>query len=130
MATKRNDFRLMRHAVQDKGGKTLFMGLAVGMMVTGLALAGAGDIQKGKTFYRQSCGHCHGLNGKGDGEMGGYLHPPPANLASEQTQSKSDAELKEVIMNGRPGTAMVGFEGAIEEYQWNDLLAYLRSLKP
>lgn len=130
MATEKDDFRLMRHAVQEKCGKSLFMGLAVGMMMTGLAVAGAGDIQKGKTFYRQSCGHCHGLNGKGDGEMGGYLNPPPANLASEQTQSKSDAELKEVIMNGRPGTAMVGFEGAIEEDQWNNLLAYLRSLKP
>ena len=130
MATEQYDFRLIRRACQAMGGKTLFMGLAVGMMATGLALAGAGDIQKGQTFYRQSCGHCHGLNGKGDGEMGGYLNPPPANLASEQTQSKSDAELKEVIMNGRPGTAMVGFEGAIEEDQWDDLLAYLRSLKP
>lgn len=98
--------------------------------MAGFAVAEAADIEKGKALYRQSCGHCHGLDGKGDGEMGGYLNPPPANLASEQTQSQSDADLKAVIMNGRSGTAMVGFEGALDEAQFADLLAYLRSLKP
>ena len=126
----RDIFRCLRHASHEKGAGMLFVGLALGMMMGGPAVAGVGDIEKGKTFYRQSCGHCHGLNGKGDGEIGGYLNPPPANLTSEQTQSKSDDELKAVIMNGRTGTAMVGFEGAMEESQWQDLLAYLRSLKP
>ena len=98
--------------------------------MAGLAVAGTGNIEKGKTLYRQSCGHCHGLDGKGDGELGGYTNPPPANLTSQKTQSKSDAELKAVIMNGRPGTSMVGFKDAIVEEQFNDLFAYLRSLKP
>ena len=123
-------FSRMKHASNKKGGPTLFVGLVLGVMMAGLAVAGVGDIEKGKTLYRQSCGHCHGLDGKGDGEMGGYLNPPPANLASEKTQSKSDAELKDVIMKGRSGTAMEGFEGALEEDQFNDLFAYLRSLKP
>jgi mono/diheme cytochrome c family protein len=120
----------MKPTGHKKGVVTWFVGLVLGTMMAGLAVAGGGDIEKGKTFYRQSCGHCHGLNGKGDGEMGGYLNPPPANLAGEKTQSKSDTELKGVIMKGRSGTAMEGFEGALEEDQWNDLLAYLRSLKP
>lgn len=120
----------MKQVNHKKGGAMLFVGLALGILLAGLAVAGAGDIEKGKTLYRQSCGHCHGLDGKGDGELGGYLNPPPANLASEKTQSKPDAELKEVIMKGRSGTAMVGFEGAMKEDQLNDLFAYLRSLKP
>lgn len=115
---------------QKKEGFILLVGVAIGIMMAGLAVAEAADIEKGKTLYRQSCGHCHGLDGKGDGEMGGYLNPPPANLASEKTQSQSDADLKAVIMNGRSGTAMVGFEGALEEAQFADLLAFLRSLKP
>ena len=123
-------FHRMKSAEKKKCGVTLFVGFALGMMMAGLAVAGAGDMEKGKSFYRQSCGHCHGLEGKGDGEMGGSLNPRPANLASEKTQSKSDTELKEVILNGRSGTAMVGFEGALEEEQMNDLLAFLRSLKP
>lgn len=123
-------FRQMIHASTMKCRWILFVGLVLGMSMSGLAIAGGGDIEKGKTLYRQSCGHCHGLEGKGDGEMGGYLNPPPANLASEKTQAQSDADLKEVIMNGRSGTAMDGFEGALEEEQFADLLAYLRSLKP
>ena len=115
---------------QKKDGFILWVGVVIGIMMAGLAVVEAADIEKGKALYRQSCGHCHGLDGKGDGEVGGYLNPPPANLASEQTQSQSDADLKAVIMNGRSGTAMVGFEGALDEAQFADLLAYLRSLKP
>ncbi|GJL60125.1 MAG: hypothetical protein NPIRA03_29820 [Nitrospirales bacterium] len=114
---------------QKTNGFILWVGVVIGIMMAGLAVAEAADIEKGKALYRQSCGHCHGIEGKGDGEMGGYLNPPPANLASEQTQSQSDADLKAVIMNGRSGTAMVGFEGALDEAQFADLLAYLRSLK-
>jgi mono/diheme cytochrome c family protein len=88
-----------------------------------------GDNSKGKNLFRESCQHCHGLTGKGDGEMAKYLEPRPSNLAGQATQEKSDKELKDVILKGREGTAMVGFEGAIEKSQLIDLLAYLRSLK-
>ena len=115
---------------QKKDGFILWVGVVIGIMMAGLAVAEAADIEKGKALYRQSCGHCHGLDGKGDGEVGGYLNPPTANLASEQTQSQSDADLKAVIMNGRSGTAMVGFEGALEDTDLIDLIAYVRSLKP
>lgn len=97
--------------------------------VTAIA-AGNGDSEKGKDLFRESCRHCHGFAGKGDGEMADYLEPRPSNLASQPTQAKSDKELKDVILKGRAGTAMVGFEGAFEESQMIDLLAYLRSLKP
>ena len=92
--------------------------------------AGNADIQKGRAIYQESCQHCHGFAGKGDGEMASYLTPPPSNLASETTQAKSDKELQDVIKRGREGTAMAGMEGALEESQLIDLLAYLRSLKP
>jgi len=92
--------------------------------------AGNGDSEKGKDLFRESCRQCHGFAGKGDGEMADYLEPRPSNLASQTTQAKSDKELKDVILKGRAGTAMVGFEGAFEESQMTDLLVYLRSLKP
>jgi len=103
----------------------------LGVLWLGADIAfGNGDPEKGKDLFRESCQHCHGFNGKGDGEMASYLTPPPSNLASEATQAKSDKELKDVIMKGREGTAMAGLEGALEESQLSDLLAYLRSLKP
>ncbi len=95
----------------------------------GFAIA-SGDPEKGKDLFRESCQHCHGLTGKGDGEMASYLTPPPSNLGSEATQAKSDTELKTVIMKGREGTGMTGFEGDFEAPQLNHLLGYLRSLKP
>ncbi len=96
---------------------------------TGFVFASSGDPEKGKDLFRESCQHCHGLTGKGDGEMASYLNPPPSNFGSGATQAKSDKELKAVIIKGREGTPMAGFEGALEEPQLNDLLGYLRSLK-
>lgn len=96
---------------------------------TGFALA-SGDPEKGTDLFRESYLHCHGLTGKGDSEMASYLTPPPSNLGSEGTQAKSDKELMTVIIKGREGTAMAGFEEAFEKPQLNDLIVYLRALKP
>ena len=62
--------------------------------------------------------------------MAEYLTPPPARLTRKTTQSKTDAELHEIILKGLKGTAMAGFEGAVDTTQMTNLLAYLRSLKP
>ncbi|MEO8326527.1 MAG: cytochrome c [Nitrospirota bacterium] len=125
-------FSRMKQKTPMRSVSIVVVGLALIMVMTTLALAGGGDIEKkkGQTLFRQTCGHCHGLNGKGDGAMAGYTNPPPANLTSQKTQSKSDDEIKDVIMNGRSGTSMVSFKDAITEGQFHDLLAYLRSLKP
>jgi mono/diheme cytochrome c family protein len=61
--------------------------------------------------------------------MAVYLTPPPSNLTAKPTQAKSDAELRTIILKGRPGSAMVGFDGAFEEAQLNDLIAYIRSIQ-
>lgn len=101
------------------------------LMVSGMAIAAdKGNPERGKDLFRESCQHCHGFLGKGDGEMANYLEPRPSNLASQATQEKSDKELKDVILKGRTGTAMAGFEGALDQSQVNDLMAYLRSLQP
>ncbi|MDO9116791.1 MAG: cytochrome c [Nitrospira sp.] len=99
---------------------------------TELTMAGAakGNAEAGKKIYLESCQSCHGPTGKGDSDMAAYLTPPPANLTAKGTQSKTDAQLRKTILEGRPGTAMSSFDGAFEEAQIADLLAYIRSLKP
>ncbi|MDR4484351.1 MAG: hypothetical protein R3B95_14260 [Nitrospirales bacterium] len=42
------------HATDEKGAVTWFVGLGLGIIMASLAVAGGGDIEKGKTFYRQS----------------------------------------------------------------------------
>jgi mono/diheme cytochrome c family protein len=127
-----------RKSVSGKqGGMTLFVGFALGMMLAGLglalspvAIAESGASKAGQRIYEESCEHCHGYAGNGQGQMAEYLTPPPAKLTSESTQSKTDAQLQEIILKGRPGSAMVGFEGSLNTTQMASLLAYLRSLKP
>lgn len=104
----------------------------VANIVMGGAAGGAegkANPEAGKKIYLESCQNCHGPTGKGDSDMAAYLSPPPANLTAKGTQSKTDAQLRKVILEGRPGTAMVGYAGAFEEAQLADLIAYIRSLQ-
>jgi mono/diheme cytochrome c family protein len=91
--------------------------------------APSGNPESGKKIYLESCQSCHGPTGKGDSDLAAYLTPPPANLTAESTQAKTDAELRKIILEGRPGTAMASFDGAFEEDQLTDLIAYLRSIR-
>jgi len=58
------------------------------------------------------------------------LRRPPANLTAKATQEKTDAQLRKVIQEGRPGTAMTGYAVAFNEEKLADVIAYIRSLKP
>lgn len=110
---------------------------ALGLVLVVLALAQLtmaastkGSPDAGKKIYLESCQNCHGPTGKGDSDMAAYLTPQPANLAAKKTQTKTDTELRKIILEGRPGTAMSSYDGAFEEAQLADLIAYIRSLKP
>jgi hypothetical protein len=62
--------------------------------------------------------------------MAAYLTPPPTNLTAKATQAKTDAELRKIILEGRPGTTMASFDGAFDEAQLTDLITYIRSIEP
>lgn len=102
----------------------------LGAIPMSLAASGKGNPATGKKLYVESCQNCHGPTGKGDSEMAAYLTPAPANLTSKATQDKTDAQLRKVIQEGRPGTAMTGYAAAFDEERLDDIIAYIRSLKP
>lgn len=102
----------------------------LGMIPISLAASGKGNPEAGQKLYRESCQNCHGPAGKGDSDMAAYLAPPPANLTAKATQEKTDAQLRKVIEEGRPGTAMTGYAAAFNEEKLADVIAYIRSLKP
>lgn len=95
-----------------------------------VAASSQGDAESGRKIYVERCQGCHGPTGKGDSAMAAHLKPPPANLAAQSTQKKTDAELRRIIREGRPGTAMVSFGGVLDEVRLSDLIAYIRSLNP
>jgi len=104
--------------------------VVLGLVQPTMGASSKGNPEAGKKIYLESCQSCHGPTGKGDSDMAAYLTPKPANLAAKTTQTKTDAQLRKIILEGRPGTAMSSYDGAFDEAQLTDLLAYIRSLKP
>jgi mono/diheme cytochrome c family protein len=46
-----------------------------------VATAGqAANLKPGEAVYRRYCGACHGLEGRGDGVVGGFMTPKPPDL--------------------------------------------------
>ena len=104
--------------------------LMVGLVPVSLAASPKVSPEAGKKLYLESCQNCHGPTGKGDSEMAAYLTPAPDDLTGKAAQSKSDAQLRKIIQEGRPGTAMTGYAASLDEAKIADLLAYIRSLQP
>jgi mono/diheme cytochrome c family protein len=94
-------------------------GLVVGLVVAAvsplaIAASSQGNPESGRKIYLESCQSCHGPTGKGDSDVAAYLKPPPSNLTAKATQAKTDAELRKIILEGRPGSAMASFDGAFD----------------
>jgi len=82
--------------------------------------SGAGDAKKGESIYAQQCQSCHGTTAQ-RGDAVHLANPVFLQLAS-------DAFIRYAIVNGRPGTRMASFAGALDGAATNDVVAYLRSL--
>ena len=109
---------------------SLFLSVFVGLFWTEPRLVGAaGEPANGKALYEKHCLVCHGPQGKGDGPVGVVLKPPDANFTSAGSKKKSDAELRQVVENGRPGTAMSPWKNQLSQAELNDLLAYVLTLR-
>lgn len=65
------------------------------------------NIALGLDHFTAHCAGCHGVSGKADTDTGKRVGA--ADLTSEKTQAKSDAELFRIISNGVPGTRMPAF---------------------
>ena len=77
------------------------------------------DIQYGSGVYAAQCVVCHGANG--DGVAGVDLRNGQLPRAS------SDAELRNIITNGIPGTAMPPF--AFDASELVAIVAYVRNMR-
>jgi mono/diheme cytochrome c family protein len=73
----------------------------------------------GEKIYKQYCVTCHGING----DMG-------ASGAANLAESKLSTEERIAVLHtGRPGTAMVSFEGILKEDQIKAVTDYTLTLK-
>jgi cytochrome c6 len=90
-----------------------------------LASAQSGTVSSpGGKLFNAKCTMCHGLDGAGKTMMGEKLKIP--DLRSEDVQKQSDAQLKEVITNGK--AKMPAFKGKLMPEQVGQLVVEIRDL--
>src|SRR5262249_24826233 len=71
----------------------------------------------GEALYWKSCAECHGLDAKGSA------------IAKDLTSFKdTDEAFVEIVLNGRPGTAMAPFKGLLSEEDIRQIRAYVKTL--
>jgi mono/diheme cytochrome c family protein len=81
------------------------------------------DSAAANATFRTKCAMCHGQDGAGSA-VGKSMNVP--DLRSPVVQKKPDAELAQVISNGKGG--MPPFKSSLSEEQIHDLVTHIRSL--
>jgi mono/diheme cytochrome c family protein len=109
------------------------MTLAAGLALSAPAYSAVND---GKATYEQSCINCHGVNGTGNNASDAFWKMKIPRLNGNYIQSKPDAELKNVILNGKRkmppallGSPETQHRSPVSAAQVPDLIAYIRTFK-
>jgi mono/diheme cytochrome c family protein len=92
----------------------------------------------GKATYEKWCSGCHGLDGKGKGPAANWMLPRPRDFTQALYQIRTtetgglptDADIRHVIDEGMPGTAMPGWKTKLSEAERNELVEYLKAFSP
>ena len=82
----------------------------------------------GAELFEANCELCHGAQGHGDGIAGQSLEPKPKDLADLQV-TVGDDFLFWRIHEGKPGTAMVAWNGILTDEQIWQIVSFIRTLK-
>src|SRR6266581_725580 len=91
--------------------------------------ADEGPVREGEGRYATTCASCHGATGGGDGPLAATLSVRPPALRDLAVQGRfTDGELEQLILQGRPGTAMPGFARTLDPGDAARIVAFLRVL--
>ena len=97
------------------------LGLGAGLLISSFMLQ-AGPSPDGADLFQKKCSMCHGADGKG------YPALKTPDFTNPKVQaSMTDAEMVEVIKNGKKGTAMPAFGGQLTDDEIKSLITFIRS---
>jgi mono/diheme cytochrome c family protein len=100
--------------------------LALAATALAAAPAFAADTADGKAVYERACKSCHGVDGAPNPGIEKAENVTIRDLKSHEVQSVSDADMKNVITQGKGKMhAVAGLSGK----QIDDVVAYVKSLK-
>jgi cbb3-type cytochrome c oxidase subunit III len=98
--------------------------VGAGLLVSSLAFQAAVPAADGAAIFKKNCMMCHGADGKG------FPALKTPNFTDPKWQSSTkDKEMREVIKNGKKGTAMPAFSSSLKDEEISAVIAYIRSLK-
>ena len=91
--------------------------------------------EKGKAVYENSCAHCHGTEGRGDGAAAEVFLPRPRDFtrglykirSTEAGELPTDQDLFDIITEGMPGSSMPGWETALSANDRWEVVAYIKT---
>lgn len=91
--------------------------------------------ERGKELYEESCAHCHGIEGRGDGSAAENLLPKPRDFTSgvykirstETGQLPTDQDIFDIITHGMPGSSMPEWETSLNTDDRWELVAYIKT---
>jgi mono/diheme cytochrome c family protein len=92
--------------------------------------AAADDTEVGKATYQSLCISCHGESGKGDGPVGQYLTPKPADLAEEIGEHDNDYIFKVIKEGGASvgkSPTMPAWGAQLNDDQVRNVISYLKT---
>lgn len=91
-------------------------------------------LDRGATVYAENCASCHGPTGRGDGEAGRDLSPPPGNLAwlSQMPMVRWDPFMYWTVAEGGAsfGSAMPAFKDTLSSDDIWAVIAYVQGRLP
>jgi mono/diheme cytochrome c family protein len=82
------------------------------------------DVSAGKNLFGQKCASCHGASGEGKDTVAKIFKVEMHNLGSKEVQTRSDADLKKVMIDG---TGKMKAVKDIDAKGADNLVAYLRT---
>lgn len=91
--------------------------------------------ERGKELYEESCAHCHGTEGRGDGSAAENLLPKPRDFtrglykirSTESGQLPTDQDLFDIITEGMPGSSMPEWETSLSADERWQVVAYIKT---
>lgn len=104
------------------GGRT-HIAILVVLVILGTLVVPA-NAQDAAALYKTKCAACHGADGKGETTIG--KANKMRDLASDDVQKQSDADLTAIITNGK--NKMPAYAKSLKPEQVKDLVSYIRSL--